>query len=108
MTTVQDLSALKEVQAQQQEQGRIEKKLQKDLEIKERLFNALQLFPNGETATALREAAGISSKTSVMAYCEQLVQEARALRCTVKKNNGQEKAGYKPVTFGSNPDTQGT
>lgn len=85
------------------EQTKQEKKKQKDeedrLAAKERLVQAMQSYPSGETPTQLGSDARVPKQMSPKLLLDELVSEGRAKPCTVKKDAGpgkREYRGYRP------------
>ena len=54
---------------------------------------ALKKFPGGETARAIREAAGLSGQR-FRPVVDELVEEGLVTECEVTKTNGQKYAGF--------------
>jgi hypothetical protein len=91
---VKDTACLKQTVADQKAQRRVEQKASADLEFKRVFSAALGRFPDGETYTTLRDAAGVSRSGNVQYVLDELVQEGVAAHTTVVKGN-RKWPGYK-------------
>ena len=97
---VSDQGRLKEQMADQKAQQQVLRNAEKHVEMLKRLEAALDGFPDGEIATAIRDAAGISKKEGAVPLMEELVRQKRAERAIVKKPHSRgfgNKTGYRPV-----------
>ncbi len=65
----------------------------------EAVLAAMQQFPNGETPRAIREVAGINSR-SIGPILEELLERGNIERCTVQKNTREEIA-YRLIAGGA-------
>ena len=83
-----------EVKAEQENRKAAEQE-QRDGEHRDRLLKVLRQAPEGDTAKALREAAGLNLANFSKAI-SALLQEGRAARCNVVKNRREEN-GFKPT-----------
>ncbi len=96
-----DEAAQDAVEQRKQRQHDARKQRQRDA-----VWEALQLFPGGETPRVIREAAGVSGAV-VTEQLAILIKEGVAEECTVKKHTREERAfrPLKPTTAGGTAGT---
>ena len=108
-----DLSVMKASRARQQaaedatEARETEKETKYQAAVtknREKIMNALKKFPDGETKTQIRDAAGVMSKLFDPIFAD-LIQENVIETCEIKKANKQKYDGYRATRIQS--DTVG-
>ena len=77
------------------EQRKAAEQEKREGEHRDRLLSVLRQATEGDTAKALREAAGLNTANFRKAV-SALIQEGRAARCKVVKNK-REEDGFKPT-----------
>jgi replicative DNA helicase len=107
---VSDQEKLREIEAEQHRARRELKKLEQEQDMKKQLLAALATFPNGETGTALKEAAGLSKNTQVMHLLNQMVREGLIAPAQIDKPCGKQIRSYPGFTSlqGWGPAPSGT
>ena len=84
-------AAIEEEQAAQRKRRSQQRRAQQD---REAVLEALGRFPQGETARAIRETAGVGSRR-FNSIIEQLVGAGVVEACVIAKQNGQNYSGYR-------------
>lgn len=94
IVTVSDQERLREIEKEQQRFRKEQKTLEQEQDLKKQLLAALATFPNGETGTALKEAAGLSKNTQVMHLLNQMVREGLIATAQIEKSCGKQMRSY--------------